>query len=211
MEALTIEIDKLKLYPNNPRISDIQPLIDSLKNNGQYKPIVVQKSTNQIIAGNHIWQAAKQLNWTMIDIVYADVDDDQAKKIVVADNRYSDLGSYDTQKLLDLLSEIDIQGSGYSSEDVDDLLAELDESMPEIATDEEKHYEGIATKPTLAERAQRYAERTIRLLMAEYPNHEYVWLQDKLTGLRDKYSVESNAEAILKVIEEVTGEKAPTS
>lgn len=211
MEALTIEIDKLKLYPNNPRVSNIEPLVESLRTNGQYKPIVVQKSSNFIIAGNHIWQAAKQLNWTMIDIVYADVDDEQAKKIVLADNRYSDLGSYDTQRLLDILSEIDIQGSGYTSEDVDDLLADLDESMPETTTDEEKHYEGIATKPTLEDRANRYAERTIRLLMAEYPNHEYVWLQEKLTDLRNKYSVESNAEAILKTIEEVTGDKAPTS
>jgi pimeloyl-ACP methyl ester carboxylesterase len=103
-----------------------------------------------------------------------------------------------------------IKGSGYSAADVDDLLALVDETMPSIKSEEDKHYEGIAIKPTLTERADRYAERTVRLLMAEYPNHEYVWLVEQLTALRTKYNVDSNAETIIKMIEEVTGQQAPT-
>ena len=210
MEALNIAIDSVKLYPDNPRHSDVKALVESLKANGQYKPIVVQKSSNFILAGNHIWQAAKQLNWQKIAIVYADVDDIQAKKIVLADNRLADLGTYDTNKLLELLGDIPLEGSGYSAADVDDLLALVDETMPSIKSEEDKHYEGIAIKPTLTERADRYAERTVRLLMAEYPNHEYVWLVEQLTALRTKYNVDSNAETIIKMIEEVTGQQVPT-
>lgn len=211
MEALKVAIDSVKLYPDNPRHSDVKALTDSLKTNGQYKPIVVQKSTNFILAGNHIWQAARQLNWQEIAIVYADVDDTQAKKIVVADNRLADLGTYDTNKLLELLGDVPLEGTGYSSADIDDLLALVDETMPQIKSEEDKHYEGIAMKPSLAERADRYAERTVRLLMAEYPNHEYVWLVEQLTELRTKYDVDSNAEAIILAIAEITGKQIPTN
>ena len=65
-------------------------------------------------------------------------------------------------------------------------------------------------RPTLSERAEHYAERTIRLLMCEYPNAQYVWIIEKLTALREQYGVESNADAILKLVEQTTGENSPS-
>ena len=104
MEAKTVEINLLREFEGNPRKGNVAKLVESLKTNGQYKPIVVQKSTNQILAGNHLWKAAKELNWQLIDVVYADVDDEAAKKIVAADNRLGELGTYDEQALLDLFT-----------------------------------------------------------------------------------------------------------
>lgn len=206
-----VDINTLQEYPDNPRKGNIPQLIESLKHNGQYKPIIVQKSTRQIIAGNHLWKAAKELGWEKIDIVELDVDDAQAKKIVVADNRLADMGAYDEQKLLDLLGEIDLAGTGYVPADVDDLLAFLEEQQtPEwkVAGAEAMH-ENVQIRPSLSERADRYAERTIRLLMCEYPNHQYVWIIDQLTELRKKYGVDSNAEAILASISDLIGSDYP--
>jgi len=189
----------------------VKELVESLKANGQYKPIVVQKSTKQIIAGNHLWKAAKELGWTEIDVVELDVDDSQAKKIVAADNRLADLGAYDEKLLLDLLGEIDLAGTGYIPADVDDLLAMLEEqSTPEWkVAGAESHHENVQLRPSLSERADRYAERTIRLLMCEYPNHQYIWIIEALTELRTKYGVDSNAVAILHAVSEVTGQEIP--
>ena len=64
-------------------------------------------------------------------------------------------------------------------------------------------------RPSLADRAERYQERTIRLLMCEYPNQQYIWIIEALTGLREKYKVDSNAEAILHAVAEVTGTDIP--
>ena len=46
--------------------------------------------------------------------------------------------------------------------------------------------------------------------MCEYPNAQYVWVIERLTELRDKFSADSNAEAILKVISEYTGQEIPS-
>ena len=208
MEATKVSVDTLKEFEGNPRKGNVKELVESLKANGQYKPIVVQKSTNSILAGNHLWKAAKELGWTEIDVVVVDVDDAQAKKIVVADNRLADMGTYDEQALLDLLGEIDLTGTGYVPADVDDLLALIEEqSVPEwrVANDNAVH-ENVQTRPTLDDRASHYAERTIRLLMCEYPNDQYVWIVGQLNKLREEYGVDNNADAILRAVSHATGE-----
>jgi len=212
MEAIKVSVDTLKEFTGNPRKGNVKELKLSLEANGQYKPIVVQKSTNLILAGNHLWKAAKELGWKDINVVYADVDDKQAKKIVATDNRLADLGGYDEQLLLDLLGEIDLAGTGYVPADVDDLLALLEEqATPEWqVANAPTHQENVQVRPSLEERAARYQERTIRLLMCEYPNHQYIWAIESLTGLREKYQVDSNAEAILHAISEVTGQEIPS-
>ena len=212
MEAISVKVDTLKEFDGNPRKGNVKALVESLQANGQYRPIVVQKSTRQILAGNHLWKAAQELGWKEISIIELDVDDTQAKKIVAADNRLADLGVYDEQKLLDLLGEIDLVGTGYVSADVDDLLAMIEEKQtPEWKVAQTTaQYENVQKRPTLEERADRYAERTIRLLMCEYPNAQYVWVVERLTELRAKFSADSNAEAILKVISEYTGQEIPS-
>jgi ParB-like nuclease domain len=211
LESITTDINSVSEFPDNPRKGNIQQLTESLKYNGQYKPIVIQKSSRKILAGNHLWKAAKELGWETIDVVELDVDDAQAKKIVVADNRLADMGAYDEKKLLDLLGEIDLAGTGYEPADIDDLLAFIEEQQaPEwkVANAEAIH-ENVQLRPSLEERADRYAERTIRLLMCEFPNQQYVWVIERLTEMRDKFGVDSNAEAILAIIADYTGSEYP--
>lgn len=222
MEIINTEIDTLLPFPNNPRRGNVKKLKESLEANGQYKPIVVQASTRYILAGNHLWQAAKELGWSTVNIVEVDVNNTQAKKIVASDNRLGELGSYDEQELLDLLQDISLEGTGYDTQDIDDLLALLEEQtiapafegavatvMDGVGGGSELAQEGVNRRPTLSERAQHYAERTVRLLMCEYPNHQYIWVQDRLTELRTKYNVDSNGEAILRAIAEATESEVP--
>lgn len=213
MEIVKAKITDLKEFKGNPRKGNVKALAESLEANGQYRPIIVQAGTNQILAGNHLWKAAQTLGHTHIDAVYLEVDDIQAKKIVAADNRLADLGEYDEKLLFDLLDDIDLSGTGYEPADIDDLLASLDEqSVPptwQTGINENTHQENVQQRPTLADRASHYAERTIRLLMCEYPNHQYVWIQERLVELREKYKIDNNAEAILKAVEEITGQECP--
>lgn len=123
MEILWQDISELKEYPGNARRGNISVLVESLKINGQYRPIVVQKSTNYVLAGNHLLRAAKQLGWEKIDAVFIDCDDEAALKIVLADNRTADLGDYNDELLKQLLETVEnFEGTGYTEED----LAELD-------------------------------------------------------------------------------------
>lgn len=107
---LAVPIGDLTPYYRNPRNGDIPSIAESLTVNGQYRPIVVNKGAptgrpNEILAGDHTYAAAKQLNWDRIAVTWVDVDEDAAARIVVVDNRTNDLAGYDTALLAEVLSE----------------------------------------------------------------------------------------------------------
>jgi len=119
-----VDISILKGYHQNPRLGDVYAIAKSLEVNGQYKPIVVNRKDNSILAGNHTWRAARSLGWTQIAVSWVDVDEHEARKIVLADNRTSDSSAYDDSKLLELLSSLpDLEGTGFTSVDIDQLQA----------------------------------------------------------------------------------------
>lgn len=122
-----ISVKSLKPFPGNARRGDIDEVAASLQAHGQFRPILVQKSSNQVIAGNHTLAAAKKLGWKQIDITYLDVDDIQAKKINLIDNRTSDLGSYDYDALLAQMNELpDLEGTGYPIDLLEQILADAE-------------------------------------------------------------------------------------
>ena len=145
LSDLRIPIDSVSPFPGNPRDGDVGAISESLRRFGQQKPIVVQESSRYIVAGNHLWKAAKALNWKEIAANVSDLDDREAEAYLIADNRTSELGSYDEELLADLLrklaSEGNLRATGYDGDDVDAFLAKLQaEGMripPEIAFSEE--------------------------------------------------------------------------
>jgi len=126
LDALRVPIGSVKPYGRNPRRGDVGAIVASLKAHGQYRPIVVRRRTTEILAGNHTWLAAQELGWQEIAATYVDVDAKTAAKIVLIDNRASDIAAYDDQALADLLTGLDdLEGTGYDQEAVTDLLLRL--------------------------------------------------------------------------------------
>lgn len=127
-------IKDLHLYHLNPRVGDVEEIAASMQVNGIYKPLVVNRGTHtgrpmEVLAGNHSLKAMRLLaeqhpgdpQWTVAQCWVVDVDDQQASKIVLVDNRAADLGSYDDDTLAELLDTLhELDGTGYS---LDDLLA----------------------------------------------------------------------------------------
>ncbi len=129
----TIPISKVVTYPTNPRKGDVDAIADSLHHHGQYRPIVVQYGTNFVLAGNHTLKAAKKLGWKKIKVTYVDVDEETAKKIVLADNRITDLASYNEPLLKSLLGSLpELEGTGFTPAEVEtlDKLIEGKEKEP---------------------------------------------------------------------------------
>lgn len=123
-----IPVGDLALLPGNPRQGDIGAVSESMRVNGVYQPIIVNRGTLtgrpfEVIAGNHRAQAAQQLGHDTIPAVILDVDDEQAARIALADNRTSDLATYDNDALVAMLQNLpDLAGTGYDGDDLDDLL-----------------------------------------------------------------------------------------
>ena len=125
-------IDELHLLPGNPRQGDIGAVSESMRVNGVYQPIIVNRGTHtgrpmEIIAGNHRAQAAKALGHDTIPCIILDVTDEEATRIALADNRTSDLADYDNDALVLMLQNLpDLTGTGYDGDDLDDLLRDID-------------------------------------------------------------------------------------
>ena len=128
-ETINLAINSVKPHPSNPRKGNVAKIVESIKANGFYGAIVVQKSTMMILAGNHRWQAAKQCGMKTIPAIVVNVDDLQAKKILLADNRTSDFAVYDsdelTKLLRDVISDDSLLGTGFDANDLDKLIADV--------------------------------------------------------------------------------------
>lgn len=128
--GLLVPVGDVSPHPDNPRRGDVEGISTSLARFGQLRPIVVQASTGRIVAGNHTYRAARDLlDWTHIAVVRPDLDDDEARAYLLADNRWSDVAQNDDRALMSILDQLAdagrLDGTGYSADDVDDLRALL--------------------------------------------------------------------------------------
>lgn len=221
MNIEKVALDSIREYANNPRKGNVSLIAESLSKYGQYKPITVNRRSGEILAGNHTYRAAKSIGWSEIDVVYVDVDDVVAAKIVAIDNRTTDTGEYDNDKLRALLEALpELDGSGYTFQEYDDLLAELSEAEMPILPPAKSAFSEVHVGETgqsgtrfiedLKTYGERYNQRATRMLMADFPPDLYVWLIEKLVSIREKHNLTSNGDAIVKMAEIISGETAPT-
>ncbi len=127
LAELVVPIGSVKPFPGNPRRGDLPALVRSLEVNGQYRPIVVNRRTGEVLAGNHTLAAALELGWDGIAATFVDVGEVEARRIVLADNRTAELGGYDDGELAAMLQHLpDFDGTGWRPSDLGRLLDRLD-------------------------------------------------------------------------------------
>lgn len=128
MKTTLLNLSELQPYYRNARRGNVDAIAESLQVNGQYKPIIVNEGTHtgrpfEVLVGNHTVQAAQQIGLESLSAVVVDVDDAQARRIVLVDNRTSDLATYDDELLADLLADVDgFMGTGFTDADLDALV-----------------------------------------------------------------------------------------
>lgn len=97
MYATTVPIDRLMHDPSNARThnkANIAAIKGSLAKFGQQKPIVVTKD-NIVIAGNGTLEAARELGWKELSVVYTKLSGPEAIAYALADNRTGELADWD--------------------------------------------------------------------------------------------------------------------
>ena len=136
---LAFPIEQLRTLPGNPRKGNIPAVAESYVQFGQQKPIVARRDETDpeygiVLAGNTQFQAARDmLMWTHIAVTWVDDwDDKKAAAFALADNRTHDLGEYDDENLLAMLSEIAddqalVDASGYDEDFFNDLAEASDD------------------------------------------------------------------------------------
>lgn len=183
-----VPVSELVPHPANPRRGSVDLIKQSLKANGQYKPLVVQRGTNHVLAGNHTLAAAEGLEWETISVVYVDVDDEQALKILLADNRTSDKSRYDDSALLEALEALngDFAGTGWTIDDQEDLSYLLQGIAEVSVPDTDAHYN--ETEEQMGERqarldnystmASRGVAEMVLIVKGEQKEEMFAWFEE---------------------------------
>ncbi|MEU7857839.1 ParB/RepB/Spo0J family partition protein [Nonomuraea sp. NPDC049141] len=91
-EYRLVPVADLEPHPENPHRGDVEVISESIAENGFYGAVLVQRSRMRIIAGEHRWRGAQTRGLAEVPCVLLDVDDEQTKKILLADSRTAALG-----------------------------------------------------------------------------------------------------------------------
>lgn len=131
-----VQIGALTEHPKNPRRGNDAAVAESIEHNGFFGAVLIQKSTGYVLAGNTRLRVARRNGEASIPAFWLDVDDEEAERILLADNRMSDLAFYDDRALVELLealhdSDGGLDGTGYT----DDQLALMLDAQQDIIDD----------------------------------------------------------------------------
>lgn len=108
MEIIEVDIKDLKPYEHNPRNNDpaVAAVAKSIEEFGFKVPIIID-SNNVIVAGHTRLKAAMLLDLEKVPCIVADdLSDDQIKAFRLADNKVSELATWDFEALEKELDEI---------------------------------------------------------------------------------------------------------
>lgn len=134
-EYEVVPVGKLNEHPKNPRRGVVEAIEKSIDVNGWYGAVIAQKSTGYILAGNHRYRAAKKQGAKEIPVIWREVDDETALRILLADNRTADLGTYDEDVLEEIMAGLEtLDGTGYDIEleaIVEQEETETDDPIPD--------------------------------------------------------------------------------
>ena len=126
------ETQQLKIYENNPRNNDaaVNAVANSIREFGFKVPIIITKD-NVIIAGHTRLKASIKLGLKEVPCIVADdLNDYQINAFRLADNKTSELSSWDFTKLENELLNIDMDMLQFGFED-------LENDLPETTSDDD--------------------------------------------------------------------------
>lgn len=148
MEIIMKKVDEIKPYEKNPRHNEeaVKYVANSIKEFGFKNPIIIDKN-NVIIAGHTRLKASIYLNLESVPCIIADdLTEEQVKALRIADNKVSEMATWDEGLLeLELEQITGIDMGLFGIEELEELEEEIvdDEFDVDKALDETEQEYGI--------------------------------------------------------------------
>jgi hypothetical protein len=191
----TIPVERVTEHPDNPRKGDDEAVTKSIDRNGFFGAIIIQRSTGHVIAGNTRYRAMRDGGATTIPGFWVDCDDELALRIMLADNRTSDLAFYDDEQLFILLKQLveseGLEGTGYDRAAYELLLQSIEA---------DSIVGGIRQGVVPEERIDAYNEIGIRSIVLPYGEDDYEEVANAFGILRDLFNLEDNAAVARRLV-----------
>ena len=131
-EYTRMSVNDLVPDPENPRSHskyNVDAIRASIETHGQVEPLVVQKSSKQIIGGNARFGVLKEIGYEDVDVVLLDIDDAKARALSISLNRTGELATWDEDNLakaldnLQGLEDFDFDSLGFDQMEIDHYLS----------------------------------------------------------------------------------------
>jgi DNA modification methylase len=125
--------DTLLPYAGNPRTisaGQMAALQRSIRQFGFVDPLVVRRADRTVIGGHQRLEAAKTLGLKTVPVVFVDLTESEASLLNIALNKIS--GDWDLEQLGQILTElrdlpdVDVSLSGFDTQELEDLFAEME-------------------------------------------------------------------------------------
>ena len=133
MKIIDKKVQDLKPYKNNPRKNDeaVDYVANSIKEFGFKVPIVID-TRNEVVAGHTRLKAAKQLGLLEVPCIIADdLTEDQIRAFRLADNKTTEMSTWDMSMLDIELDEIQMDMSRFGFEFPEEELIDFKENERE--------------------------------------------------------------------------------
>lgn len=205
-----VPVERLRQHPDNPNQGDFGAIYNLIRENGFYGELIVQVEewrdeqpySGVILAGNHRYGSAVELGYEKLPVAWIDVPQVRQMKILLGDNRASDLRDYDQQGVANILRSIyeeegSLEGTGYDEDDFDQMVADLefDEEVGDLEGTEERQW-------SPEERFEKqYISTDFRQIIVVMHQDEYRWALEILKEMQAlEPDVETNTHAILLLL-----------
>jgi DNA modification methylase len=142
LAVVRLPIDRVRPDPKNPRVHtprQIQQIAASIQSFGFNVPVLLDRE-DRVVAGHGRLAACRLLGWTDIPTIRLEhLSPAQARAFLLADNRLSELATWDDQLLAENLQALASVDLDFSLEDTGFAMAEIDlhiASLGEAPTDD---------------------------------------------------------------------------
>ena len=141
MKLITLEIDEIIPYLNNPRKNNsaVDAVAESIRQCEYIAPIIVDEN-HVILAGHTRWKALKQLGYTEVQAIEKEgLSEEQKRKYRLLDNKTGELSGWDFSELEKEIVGLDFEGFDFGFDLLkEDDLDELDHLLESCVLAEKK-------------------------------------------------------------------------
>ena len=159
-----IRVSNIKPHPSNPRVhpkKQIRQIAESIRAFGFRVPVVVDQD-NRLICGHARTEACKLIGLEQVPAVrVTDLDDAQIRGLMIADNRLTEISTWDDQLLgehLKVLSDLDldfdIECIGFDYGEIEHRISEIELAADGSANQEHDHADDLPDESALVQVTQ---------------------------------------------------------
>lgn len=139
-EFITVKLDELHPYENNPRINDnaVSHVKASIEQCENLDPIEIDEN-GVILSGHTRLLALQELGYTETEVVrISGLDEDQKRKYRILANKTNEIADWDFDKLAEELDGLDFDGFDFGFGDIDAVFGNADDNSEVVEDDYEE-------------------------------------------------------------------------